>query len=400
MVARLELYAEGSYIFLPVRDCTPKQKKKKSESPKKNFDLTPKAKAEPPTNFYGIDWQSYEGLRNKMGAIKSTKAHFLRFKLYPNPELISKPKPPEESAEKWAEELAKNPPVTSTLNKAIEEGFGVIPYIGDGAWPKRDTTARENYLIYAKKIVQEYGPASPSGITEWEIWNEPNMQQDGGAEYEGEVSPKEFGTFFKEMADAVNAGAGGSSGSLTVLTPGLFGYRVKPEECHKRKCPRTPREFLDTMDTAPGAKESYDAISLHPYVFRVGGEGHTHAPSSKLDIEELRERVRQDMVDVGTGKPIYVTEIGFPVEDTASTVFPPVGPAVQKKLLKATFAMMQNQHRGLRLHDVLYYNIQDTSRAKQGESLWEHRCGLFPRGESSAARPAWSEFKYFAEIAG
>lgn len=33
-------------------------------------------------------------------------------------------------------------------------------------------------------------PGTSSDITDWEIWNEPNMQQGGGGEFEGEVGPK------------------------------------------------------------------------------------------------------------------------------------------------------------------------------------------------------------------
>jgi hypothetical protein len=242
-----------------------------------------------------------------------------------------------------------------------------------------------------------YGPGTGSNITDWEIWNEPNMPQHARENFENEVSPKEFGFFFKEMADAINQGAGELSGSLTVLSPGLFGYRVRPEKCGVQKCPRTPKEFLSAMDTAPGAKAAYDVVSLHPYVFKVGVT-KKHAPKSNADLEAVRTRVRQSIVSVGASKPVWVTEIGFPVEETESSVFPPVGPQVQKRLLNATFAMMQNQRRGLRVQHVIFYNIQDTNRNVAGENLWEHRCGLFKtNGEE---RPAWEEFVRYAKLAG
>jgi Concanavalin A-like lectin/glucanases superfamily len=359
------------------------------------FHLTHKAETEPPANFYGVDWQSYQGLIDKMETIKSSEAHFVRFKAYPNPNLIHKARPEEVSEEEWVKKLVNNSDVNETFETAQTKGLAVVPYIGDGAWPKLGTNARNNYLLYAKAIVERFGPGTESDVTHWEIWNEPNMKQQGGEEFEGEVSPKQFGTFFKEMADAIHKGA---KGELTILSPGLFGYRVKPEDC-AGKCPRTPREFLSVMDTAPGAEQAYDAVSLHPYVFKVGQKPNRHAPrNNSADIALLRQTVRQDIVTVGTTKPIWVTEIGFPVEKTESADIPKVGGQVQKKLLNATFAMMQNQHRGLRVQHVIFYNIQDTKVSKANEESWEHHCGLFTEGGNP--RPAWEEFVKYAKTAG
>jgi hypothetical protein len=360
--------------------------------------LTHKAETEPPANFYGVDWQDYVGLRNKMETIKTSEAHFLRFKAYPNPSLIRSERGAGETEAEWANKLVKNAEVNETLDKATAEGFGVVPYIGDGAWPRAGTPARSNYLSYAKRIVELYGPGTASGITTWEIWNEPNMHQVGGGEFEGEVSPEQFGVFLKEMSDAIKQGAGALSGELTILSPGLFGYRKRPTEC-EGKCPRTPGEFLSAMNKAPGAKKAYDAVSLHPYVFRVGKMPNKHAPRNNTgDLIAVREAVRRGIVDVGSGKPVWVTEIGFPVGSTGSSVQPGVDQEVQKKLLRSTFAMLQNQRRGLGVKRVIFYNIQDTRVQKAGEARWERLCGLFDI--NGVARPAWEEFTSFAKLAG
>lgn len=88
-------------------------------------------------------------------------------------------------------------------------------------------------------------------------------------------------------------------------------------------------------------------------------------------------------------KEVWVTELGFPVEETGSEKSPPVGAKAQCLLLRATCAMLQNKREELWVPHVIFYNIED-----QPGSVWEHHTGVF--NVHGIERPAWSEFKKFA----
>ncbi|HTT94596.1 MAG TPA: hypothetical protein VMF55_07980 [Solirubrobacterales bacterium] len=196
------------------------------------------------------------------------------------------------------------------------------------------------------------------------------------------MNPPDFAVFLEEMSTAIKAGAKGSS--LTVLGPGLFGYRTNecPEKDSKR-CRLTPRQFLKEINAA-GAKSYYDAVSLHPYVFQVGRRGEKkRAPGFELnDARLVREAVRNDLVQIKFDqKPIWVTEIGFPVENTENAaVIPPVSESFQKFLLRSTFALMANQRQKYNLENVMYYNVQDVNKSP---IIWEQHCGLLRANGSS-----------------
>jgi hypothetical protein len=255
-------------------------------------------------------------------------------------------------------------------------------------------------------LVGEYGPGGTKKykypIDNWEIWNEPNMPfplKSGEAptpELERKVNPKAFALFLKEMSEALRAGAGEEGPSLTILAPGLFGY--KGTNCGPN-CHDTPRLFLNEMNKRlkelekPGQQSVYDAVSIHPYVFTVGLPGKKHAPTSHAEVLTVTRSIEQTIAGIhkAAKKPVWVTEIGFPVENKINTEkFPPVKENVQKMLVGASFAMMQNGRKRLGISHVFYYNIQD-----RNEDGWDWHCGLLDYGGTK--REAFGEYKNFAK---
>lgn len=336
------------------------------------YELTAKAKKGTPGDFYGMDWS---GDLRKMaeeesfGTMKTLGSKWFRLKL-------AKGEPFEARAQ-------------YAIEKALEKGLHVVAYLGDGPFPLEETTARANALTFATRMVETY---LPKGVTTFEVWNEPNMpfplkpgDSEPTVEHERVVNAPHFAVFLEQMSNAIKAGAKGSP--VTVLGPGLFGYRTNecPEEDPKR-CHVTPRRFLKEINAA-GAKSYYDAVSLHPYVFRVGRRGEQkHTPGLELnDARLVREAVRNDLVQIKFDqKPVWVTEIGFPVENTENaTAIPPVSESFQKFLLRSTFALMANRRQKYNIENVMYYNIQDVN---QSPIIWEQHCGLLRANDPGVQR--------------
>jgi hypothetical protein len=349
------------------------------------FELTKKAKEGVPTNFYGMMWSgdlsrmASKGIYKK---IEESGAKILRLLVVPGAE--------------------KQPAIEEAVQLAANHELRVLPYFGGNAFPKFGTKLRTNWINYARKLVEEYGPGGSKKykypITSWEIWNEPNMPFPGAPNNsEGVVNPKAFALFLKEMSESIRSGAGGEGPNLTILAPGLFGY--KANGCGPN-CHQTPQRFLNRVNDRlkalekPGDESVYDAVSVHPYVFTVGLPGNKHAPLHSAEVKAEAQAIEQSIASihrVAGNKPVWVTEVGFPVEQTTnSTAFPTVSTQVQKALVGAVFSAIQNARVRLDVAHMFYWNIQD-----QEIPGWDWHCGLLTYGGQE--REAFGKYQEFAK---
>ena len=179
------------------------------------------------------------------------------------------------------------------INGARQRGLnvlGVIAYTPDWARPPgSDFTAPpidpNTFAAFAGKVVQRYRDR----VRDWEIWNEPNVPV-----FFGDVPDR--AARYTELLKAAYPAIKGSQPESTVVAAGL-----SPSEA-----PDDPPTFVNAMYQL-GAKRSFDAIAMHPYVFPNGLAVDDHNGWSDV------ERVRQLMLDNGDGgKKIWMTETGAP----------------------------------------------------------------------------------------
>jgi hypothetical protein len=159
--------------------------------------------------------------------------------------------------------------------------------------------------------------------------------------------------------------------------------------------------FIEGM----GHQSDYQAISIHPYAFKV----HDHAPTSE-DVKTLTEyimgNIHEARAKVPMAKPIWITEIGFPVvspgyEGLGDEKHPPVSKEVQGELVNEVFRAVQAKAGSGSKEDnidhLIYYNLQD-----EDDGRWDHHTGL--RGAYfngvAAFRPAWYAFQKWSGFAG
>jgi hypothetical protein len=348
-----------------------------------------------PGNFFGMMWtgdldQTEEP--HVLAAVKNSGARILRLAMRPG-------------FEHNYEEIFRH---------ASQRGITVLPYIGEGAWPLGSAEQKE-WKDRAMGWVEKYGPGGSfwkgggQPAYAWEIWNEPNLPSNSPVEtvkdpdnpYE-RIAAEQFGDFFHKVAEGMDESAKKVEENIEILAPGLFGFGASNCKGKSGECHLSPANFLAQM----GHTSDYDAVSLHPYVFKVGsGEGHapckTKVPCS-TDIVDVKSKVKNYVSGVRRelqvlkegGKPIWVTELGFPAENRAgnAATFPPVAESTQKEEIEATFGMLKNERNALGVAHAFYYNIQDYRKPSNGEEWlgWDYHSGL--RKGKGGNRPAWKGF--------
>lgn len=299
---------------------------------------------------------------------------------------------------------------------AAKRGMKIQFVTGSQKLPPKSKWA--NWKIAAESFVNRYGKEGALwGAHEmsdafapiiWEIWNEPNIEKNGPALTESEiieevkpVDPGFFGEFLSEASAAIKAAEPGAE----VMVGGLLSVQNKPGE----EVTVLPQRFLAQM----GHESAYDAVALHPYVFKAPYSGKTAQglprqgpPQGPNQVKKVAIRMRNKIVKVrrvlenptkvaeGKDKELWINEIGWPVVNPRADtdpVHPPVSPKVQGELVKATFNMLKAKAQAWNLRSVFYYNSKDAPGVRGDAMDWDLFTGL--QSATNQFRPAWFEFQ-------
>ncbi|MGE4123165.1 MAG: LamG domain-containing protein [Solirubrobacterales bacterium] len=348
-----------------------------------------------PADFFGMMWTgniSKMLKHNTFDAVENSGAKVFRFVAAPGANVVT------------------------ALSQAKSHNLIPLPFLGSGNWPKPGSDAADNFVKYAEHAVETYGPGTSYDVDTWEMWNEPNMRQPinlsanppvyEDAEHQGKVRPAEFAEFYKEVVQGIRSAKKG----VHIVGPGLFGYRSNVKE--KRLTPRAfLKQFNEALKTEPKLEEPYGALSLHPYRFKTKikkGE-KLHVPKNEADAIQVRKEVKSMIAGVhnlqakqlGGSKPIWITELGFPVRSEEggkpSTKIPAVSEPEQKLLVRQTLWALLHSPARLEVDRAIYYNIEDRPAEFPGENGggWDHHSGLLTEGRQP--RPAWTAY---ANLAG
>ncbi|MDY6996156.1 MAG: cellulase family glycosylhydrolase [Actinomycetota bacterium] len=146
----------------------------------------------------------------------------------------------------------------------------------------------DDFGAFATAVVEHFG----SRVSDWEIWNEPNLPLFWG--FQGNAAPR-----YTELLKAAYVAIKDAQPSSTVVSAGLS----------RAVGGHSPPSFMTQMYAA-GAKGYFDAAAMHPYVFPGGLAVDPENGWSDVG------RVREVMVANGDGgKKIWMTEFGAPTSD-------------------------------------------------------------------------------------
>lgn len=284
---------------------------------------------------------------------------------------------------------------------ARDRGIALVPVLqrgtGGGPADRAMPTAAElpAWGAFVEEAVERLGRegtfwgGAPNSLAPvaWEVWNEPNRGENGTAGIEADA--ESFTKVLKASHDAIAA----VDPTATVLMGGLYwtvgsGWSEGKYNLSGNDFLTQVRGFEATLYGQSGL--NFDGLSLHPYVF--GEPEETKVARVGEAINEARGTL--DSYSGGSGKGIWITEIGWPTEGpgwTKDTAPWAVSEAAQKSLLDDTFDLIESMQVSHRIEAALWYNMQDSTI-----DLWDQHCGLLNNtGGYKEARAAFLDHTRF-----
>ena len=292
----------------------------------------------------------------------------------------------------WKNESAWVNTYDRYFEKAAKHGIAILPYIytrkeGSPQYYWVGEPAFPEWKQFVWTVVQRYGQAGSfwknhSSIPQfpveyWEVWNEPNLNFNCPA---NSCNGKEYGEFLVETSKTIHeAQAAIYADTAKVLFGGLYQERWN--------YPVT--SYLAAAGKATGIKTAYDGLSLHPYALGKDHEkdkyGQEIPPRTAQEKYEgiaynVNEAYNAQNNGIGVSKPIWVTEIGWPVGGAEAQ---DVTAVEQADLLNKTFNWLKQA--SATVYNVKYaawFWYKDFPGTK-----WDTYTGL--RTTNGAYRPSW-----------
>jgi ElaB/YqjD/DUF883 family membrane-anchored ribosome-binding protein len=297
--------------------------------------------------------------------------------------------------------------------------FHATPFVSsdDRRLPVHSVQAEEQWREFVARVVQRYRAggeywstaypiqhpgAQPLPVTAWQLWNEQN-----GPKHAHYPNPTEYAELLKITHEAIAS----RDPAADLVLGGMFGTPTGEGGIEAW-------DFLSAIYASPGAKESFDAIALHPYSPDIEGikeqvnkmrkvvkknaderaKNKLKKAKAKLKlakrtgpkakINKARKRVKRAKRGLQQAD-IWVTEIGWGSEG-ASTSRLVKGLEGQATLLRKSFELFEKQRKKWKIASVLWYTWRDVNRVG-APCDWCATAGLF-RQDGVTAKPALSEF--------
>ncbi len=206
---------------------------------------------------------------------------------------------------------------------------------------------------FAARLVGRYGPdgdfwaehpdVPEHPIRAWQVWNEPNLP----VYWPSGPDPEQYAELLAAVAKAIKRADPGAS----VVSAGLSESR--------QGIPFA--DFVRGMFAA-GAGDTIDVFALHAFAHDTAG--------SVAAAEAARELLSQ----LGSGAPIWITEIGWASGGPASPFT--VGPDGQAERIRAALEIFHRRREELGLHGVIYFNWRDAPLYEGGQDFFGLHTGL------------------------
>ena len=139
----------------------------------------------------------------------------------------------------------------------------------------------DDWCNYVRVVVERY----KEDLRHWEVWNEPNI-----GFWKPEPNPEQYTALLKATYETIKA----IDPDLQVVYGGTAGI---------------PFDYLRTTFEL-GAMEAFDILAVHPYRYPRSPEAGEIGPDLKKTWALLAE--------FGGGKPIWITELGWPTHINAA----------------------------------------------------------------------------------
>lgn len=239
----------------------------------------------------------------------------------------------------------------------------------------------ERWRVFVTSAVARYGRAGTfwtetSGvqfnpITDWQVWNEPNLRMFWT---DGSPSAKEYAAFL----DFTNRTIKSAEPTARTVLAGM------PE---REDAPKSMAAFLTKLYKVKGFRRDFDVLAIHPYVPLDDRRGLENA------VTLIRGVARRNG---DRKKPIYLTEVGAASAGPTSPFT--TNEKGQRKALLRIFGGIQEFGRDLGVKKAYWYSWRDSDDVPPAfpqNNRWQTYAGLFRK--HGAPKSAWGAF---AKLAG
>ena len=219
----------------------------------------------------------------------------------------------------------------------------------------RKPTEIEAYKCFVRAAVDRYGRNGDlSGvhpITDWQVWNEPNLVQFGTQERGRD--PREYARLVEVTSRAIRS----EDRRATIVLAGM---------------PRQPgshdaRRFLRGVYAEPGIERKFDVVALHAF-----------APDHR-GVARGIERMRQALRRLGDRKRyLWITEVGW-ATGGKSNPFLIKGRQGQATQLARTFQTLRRHRRDWNIGTVAWFRWRDTATPAENRETFDYT-GLYAKG--------------------
>ena len=247
---------------------------------------------------------------------------------------------------------AKYDAVVAAAKARNIEVLGMIGYTPAWARPagcNNDKCHPNDPAQFATFVGQTVDRYKAEGVTNWEIWNEPNI--------ETFWQPAPNVAQYSELLQQSYITAKAADPTALVLNGGF-----SPAESNGTNI--APTDFLSGLYSS-GAGAYFDAVAHHPYCFSGTFDcPSTYAPwSAWSQMSETPVNMRDIMTANGDSfKKIWVTEFGAPTKGSAS-----VSEAQQATMLNNAYAILQSKPWA---GPLFWYSYKDAGTNKKDREDW------------------------------
>ena len=238
--------------------------------------------------------------------------------------------------------------------------------------PIQNPGQEQQWFAFVRDVARRYGPGgyfwaqNPSiparPMTNWEIWNEPNINEYTGLQTQ--VKASDFARVLRITRHALNAAGPGNR----LVLGGL--YR-RPKPGHGVRMTR----FLQRLYKLRRGEGLFDAVAIHPYAARA------------RQILAVTRSARRVMDANGDGRtPIFISELGWTTGGNywSQSLYRATLPE-QAARISSTARLLLAHRRQLRLARVHWHTWRDV--AGVGD-FWDKYMGLFT--SDGKPKPAWT----------
>lgn len=203
-------------------------------------------------------------------------------------------------------------------------------------------------------------------VRSWEIWNEPNLYYTWGG-------PPNAGDYLRLLVASRQA-IRGVDPAATIVFGGLFPLPSPDFGVNGAK-------FLKAFYAHPGARKSFDVLSLHPY---------SYTPADVVPTCRLLRKLLNHHHSPRT--PLWITELGWSTsgEGWATTAFRTTERR-QAQYLTRSYTALIRARRMLRLKRVFWHDWRDVA---DPNTSWIRQMGLL-RGDGTA-KPSFRAYRRLA----